>query len=255
VAVLGETVARQLFGDSDPVGQIVRVRRVPLEVIGVLTSKGQNHHGVDRDDGIFVPLSTLRSRLVGGGFAKIRLVHTVWVKLWTGADIETAKSEIRSLLRQRHRLQPGQEDDFTLREMSELLAAREESARVMTLLLGAIASIALVVGGIGIMNTMLVSVAERTREIGIRMAVGARRRDILSQFLMEALALALAGGVCGTILGVGGAHAIAYFAGWHTHIQLNIILLAVTSAAAVGLFFGFYPAHKASRMLPIQALR
>jgi putative ABC transport system permease protein len=171
------------------------------------------------------------------------------------ADMEGVKSEIRSLLRQRHRLQPGQDDDFTLRQMSELIAAREESARVMTLLLGAVASISLVVGGIGIMNTMLVSVAERTREIGIRMAVGARRRDILCQFLTEALALALVGGVLGIALGIVGAHAASYFAGWHTYINLHVVMLAVGCAAGIGVFFGLYPAHKASRIMPIHALR
>jgi len=168
------------------------------------------------------------------------------------ADTE---AEIRNLLRQRHRLQPGAEDDFTLRNLSEVLGAQEASSRIMTLLLAAVASVSLLVGGIGIMNIMLVSVTERTREIGLRMAVGARGRDILMQFLVEAITLALIGGLLGTMLGVGGSYAIGHFAEWRTELNLQSIVLAVSFAAAIGIFFGFYPARKASRLLPIEALR
>jgi putative ABC transport system permease protein len=253
--LLGETVARTLFGDNDPIGQVVRVRKVPMEVVGVLERKGQSLGGQDQDDVILMPISTARNRVLGGSQAKLRLVHSVSVKIREGADMTHAESEIRTLLRQRHRLQGGQEDDFSLRNLSEVLGAREESTRIMTLLLAAVASVSLLVGGIGIMNIMLVSVTERTREIGLRMAVGARGRDILSQFLVEAVTLALVGGVCGIVLGVGGSYGIAHFAGWRTSLDLNAIVLAVGFAAAVGVFFGFYPARKASRLLPIEALR
>jgi putative ABC transport system permease protein len=255
VVLLGETVARNLFADSDPIGQIVRVRKVPMEVIGVLERKGQSLMGQDQDDVILMPISTARNRVLGGSQAKLRLVHGVSVKVREGADMTHAESEIRTLMRQRHRLQAGQDDDFSLRNLSEVLGAREESTRIMTLLLAAVASVSLLVGGIGIMNIMLVSVTERTREIGLRMAVGARARDILSQFLVEAVTLALVGGLCGIVLGVGGSYAIAHFAGWRTALDINAIVLAVGFAAAVGVFFGFYPARKASRLLPIEALR
>ena len=255
VVLLGETVARNLFGDGDPIGQIVRVRKVPMEVIGVLERKGQSMQGQDQDDVILMPISTARNRVLGGNQAKQRSVHSMSVKIREGADMVQAEAEMRTLMRQRHRLQPGQDDDFSLRNLSEVLGAREESTRIMTLLLAAVASVSLLVGGIGIMNIMLVSVTERTREIGLRMAVGARGRDILSQFLVEAVTLALAGGVCGILLGVGGSYAIAQFAGWRTALSAGAIVLAVGFAAAVGVFFGFYPARKASRLLPIDALR
>ena len=255
VILLGETVARTLFGDGDPIGQTVRVRKVPMEVVGVLDRKGQSLNGQDQDDVILMPITTARNRILGGTQAKLRLVHSISVKVRDGADMAHAEAEMRQLLRQRHRLQPGQDDDFSLRNLSEVLGAREESTRIMTLLLAAVASVSLLVGGIGIMNIMLVSVTERTREIGLRMAVGARGRDILSQFLVEAVTLALVGGLCGILLGVGGSYAIAHFAGWRTALDVNAIVLAVGFAAAVGVFFGFYPARKASRLLPIEALR
>ena len=255
VVLLGDTVARSLFGESDPLGQIVRVRKVPMQVIGVLERKGQNLSGNDQDDIILMPITTARNRVIGGTQAKLRSVGSISVKIRDGADMAHAEAEMRTLMRQRHRIQPGQDDDFTLRNLSEILGAREESTRIMTLLLAAVASVSLLVGGIGIMNIMLVSVTERTREIGLRMAVGARGRDILSQFLVEAVTLALVGGLCGIVLGVGGSYAIAHFAGWRTGLNLNAIVLAVGFAAAVGIFFGFYPARKASRLLPIEALR
>jgi len=255
VVLLGETVARTLFGESDPIGQIIRVRKVPMEVIGVLERKGQSLQGQDQDDVILMPISTARNRVLGGTQAKLRSVGSISVKVREGSDMAQAEAEIRTLMRQRHRLQAAQDDDFTLRNLSEVLGAREESTRIMTLLLAAVASVSLLVGGIGIMNIMLVSVTERTREIGLRMAVGARAKDILSQFLVEAVTLALVGGLCGIVIGVGGSFAIGHFAGWRTDLNIEAIMLAVGFAAAVGVFFGFYPARKASRLLPIEALR
>ena len=255
VVLLGESVARALFADGDPIGQIIRVRKVPMEVVGVLERKGQSMMGQDQDDVILMPISTARNRILGGTHAKLRSVGSISVKVRDGAEMSRAESEIRRLMRQRHRIQPGQDDDFTLRNLAEILGAREASTRVMTLLLAAVASVSLVVGGIGIMNIMLVSVTERTREIGLRMAVGARGKDILSQFLVEAVTLALVGGLCGVLLGVSGSYAIGHFAGWRTDLNIHAIVLAVGFSAAVGVFFGFYPARKASRLLPIEALR
>ena len=255
VVLLGETVVRNLFGDADPVGQTVRVRKVPMQVIGTLERKGQSLMGQDQDDVILMPISTAHNRVLGGNIAKQRAVQSISIKVREGADMTEAEGEIRRLLRQRHRLQSGQEDDFTLRNLSEVLGAREESSRIMTLLLAAVASVSLLVGGIGIMNIMLVSVTERTREIGLRMAVGARGSDILSQFLVEAVTLALIGGLCGIVLGVGGSFAIGEFAGWRIKINAEAVTLAVGFSAAIGVFFGFYPARKASRLLPIEALR
>jgi putative ABC transport system permease protein len=256
VVLLGETVARNLFADSDPVGQIVRVRKVPMQVIGVLERKGQSLQGQDQDDIVLMPISTARNRVIGGTLAKVRSVGSISVKVREGASLAEAESEIRSLLRQRHRLQQrGQDDDFTLRNLSEVLSAQEESSRIMTLLLAAVASVSLLVGGIGIMNIMLVSVTERTREIGLRMAVGARGRDILTQFLVEAITLALIGGLLGVVLGLSGSYAISELAGWRVQLRPESIAIAVGFAAGIGIFFGFYPARKASRLLPIEALR
>ncbi|HYH41180.1 MAG TPA: ABC transporter permease [Burkholderiales bacterium] len=255
VVLLGETVARALFGDGDPIGQTIRVRKVPMEVIGVLARKGQSLMGQDQDDVILMPITTARNRVIGGTQAKLRSVGSISVKIREGADMAHAQAEMRTLMRQRHRIPPDRDDDFTLRNLSEVLGAREESTRIMTLLLAAVASVSLLVGGIGIMNIMLVSVTERTREIGLRMAVGARGKDILSQFLVEAVTLALVGGLCGVLLGVSGSYAIGHFAGWRTDLNIQAIILAVGFAGAVGIFFGFYPARKASRLLPIEALR
>jgi len=255
VALLGETVVRSLFGDSDPIGQTVRIRKVPFVVIGTLGRKEQNMMGQDQDDIILMPISTARNRVLGGNTAKQRSVGSVSIKIRDGEDMKEAEEQIRSLLRQRHRLQAGQDDDFSLRNLSEVLQTQEESSRVMALLLAAVASVSLMVGGIGIMNIMLVSVTERTREIGLRMAVGARSSDILTQFLVEAVTLALIGGLLGILLGVGSSIAIANFAAWRVELRPESILLAVGFAAAIGIFFGFYPARKASRLLPIEALR
>ena len=255
VAILGQTVARELFGDADPIDKVIRVNRIPLTVIGVLDRKGQNATGQDQDDIVVVPISTFRNRLQGSGGGRLKRVWSISVKVRDGQSMQAAEEGIRELLRQRHRLQPGAEDDFTVRNLTEMLAAQEESTRVMTLLLAAVAGVSLVVGGIGIMNIMLVSVTERTREIGLRMAVGARSRDFLGQFLIEAVTLSLIGGVIGIAAGVGGAEALSYFAEWRTLVAPQAIGLAFGFAAAVGVFFGFYPARKAARLDPIEALR
>ena len=255
VVLLGQTVANNLFGSTDPIGQVVRVKTVPLTVVGVLARKGQSTQGQDQDDTILVPLSTAKKKVLGTSQANARAVNGILVKVREAGAMKSVEQSIRTLLRQRHHLQPGQDDDFTLRNLSEILESQEASSRVLSLLLAAIASVSLVVGGIGIMNIMLVSVTERTREIGLRRAVGARRHDILTQFLIEAVTVSLAGGVIGIALGVVGAWAIGYFAGWLAPIQARAVVPAFLFAAAVGIFFGFYPARKASRLNPIDALR
>ena len=256
VCLIGQTVARQLFGGVDPVGQSIRVRRVPFTVIGVLVGKGQSMMGSDQDDLVIMPISTARKRVLGAAnLAKQRSVGTIWVKVPEGNDMKAAEEQVRALLRQRHRLQPGQDDDFSLRNLEEVAAAQEASSRVLALLLAAVASVSLVVGGIGIMNIMLVSVTERTREIGLRRAVGARTRDILGQFLVEAVTLSLIGGLAGILLGVGAAYAIAQFAGWRIVLSPDAVILAVAFAFAIGVFFGFYPARKAAYLNPVEALR
>jgi putative ABC transport system permease protein len=256
VCVVGQTVVRELFGGADPVGQVIRIKRVPFTVIGVLENKGQSLMGTDQDDIILVPIATARSRVLGSAsLAKQRAVSTIWVKVAEGYDTRTVEEQVRALLRQRHRLQPGAEDDFSLRNLAELMAAQEASSRVLALLLAAVASVSLVVGGIGIMNIMLVSVTERTREIGLRMAVGARTRDILGQFLVEAVTLSLIGGLAGVLIGVGGALAVAQLAGWKVLLSGQAIALAVAFAFAIGVFFGFYPARKAARLNPVEARR
>lgn len=256
VVVIGKTVATNLFGDESPIDQTVRIRTVPLTVVGVLAGKGQSLMGQDQDDIVLMPISTARNRVLGAtALAKSRSVGSINVKAREGVDIKLAEERVRELLRQRHRLQPGQEDDFTLRNMTEILQTREESSRVMALLLAAVASVSLLVGGIGIMNIMLVSVTERTREIGLRRAVGARGSDILRQFLIEAITLSLIGGLVGALLGSAGAALIGRLAGWPVQLSVFATALAVSFSAAIGIFFGFYPARKAARMSPIEALR
>jgi putative ABC transport system permease protein len=256
VAIIGQSTARQLFGeDADPVDQMVRIRNVPFTIVGLLEGKGQTMGGQDQDDVVMVPITTARNRLFGNPQGRQNRVHQISVKTREGMDMKEGEAKIAELLRQRHRRQPGQEDDFSIRNLTEILQAREESSRVLTYLLAAVASVSLLVGGIGIMNIMLVSVTERTREIGLRMAVGARRLDILKQFLVEAVTLSLLGGVLGILLGVAGSLAIGELAGWRTEMQPESILLSVGFAAAIGISFGFYPARKASRLLPMEALR
>ncbi|WKB52583.1 ABC transporter permease [Eleftheria terrae] len=255
VAVIGQTVARELFGEADPIDQMIRVNRVPLTVVGVLARKGQNAFGQDQDDVVVVPLATFRNRLQGRSSSRLRSVGSVTVQVHEGMSMQAAEDGMRQLLRQRHRLQPGQDDDFTVRNLTEVLAAQEASTQVMTWLLAAVAGVSLVVGGIGIMNIMLVSVTERTREIGLRMAVGARSRDILGQFLIEAVTLSGLGGAIGIALGAAASAAVAHFAGWQVVLGWQAVVLAAGFSAAVGVFFGFYPARRAAALLPIQALR
>ncbi len=256
VAWIGATVARELFGEQDPVEQMIRVRNIPMTVIGVLASKGQNSMGQDQDDTIMVPLSTLRNRVWGGDAAsRLKRVGSISVKVRDGQDMKAVEESIQDLLRQRFKVVPGGEDPFMVRNLTEMLQAQEESSRVMTLLLAAVAGISLLIGGIGIMNIMLVSVTERTREIGLRMAVGARGRDILAQFLIEAVTLSLIGGAIGVALGAAATWGVAAFAGWQVSMSPGSIVLAVGFSGFVGVFFGFYPARRASKLLPIQALR
>jgi putative ABC transport system permease protein len=255
VVLIGQTVAASLFGEADPVGETIRVRNVPHEVVGLLARKGQSMMGQDQDDVVLIPITTARKRVLGGAQVRSRNVASIMVKVREGASVAEAEREMRELIRQRHRLQANQEDDFFLRNLQEILAAQEASSKVLTILLAAIASVSLVVGGIGIMNIMLVSVTERTREIGLRMAVGARGGDILKQFLVEAVTLSLIGGLIGILLGVAASFAVGHFAGWRTEVAWSSVLTAFGFAAAIGVFFGFYPARKASRLAPIDALR
>ncbi|MGL4637017.1 MAG: ABC transporter permease [Beijerinckiaceae bacterium] len=255
VAILGLTVKNQLFGMDDPMGQTIRVKNVPFEVIGVLQRKGQSAQGQDQDDAIFLPLQSARQRVIGTSRAKNRSVGSIMVKVREGEEMSEAEGEIKSLLRQRHRLREGDDDDFTLRNLSDILATVEASARVLSVGLAAVAAVSLLVGGIGIMNIMLVSVTERTREIGVRMAVGARPRDVMGQFLIEATTLALIGGLAGIGLGGVAATVVSRFAGWPLYVDINAIILAVVVSGLIGIVSGFYPAWRASRLDPVEALR
>ena len=255
LAVLGETVAANLFGDSEPTGQVVIVKNVPFTVSGVLTPKGQSPSGQDQDDVILLPISTATQKVLGVNKANAKAVGSVMVQAINPQAIDQAIQEMDALLRERHRILPGLEDDFSVRNLTEVFAAQESSAQVMAVLLGAIASVSLIVGGIGIMNIMLVSVTERTREIGLRLAVGAKRRDILSQFLVEAATLSLAGGVIGILVGVATSLAISYFAQWTTDIGVMAVAVSFLFSALVGVFFGYYPARTAAFLNPIEALR
>jgi putative ABC transport system permease protein len=255
VVILGQTVAHNLFGDDNPIDQVVRVRNVPFRVIGVMASKGQSAFGPDQDDVIFVPLDAGRRRVIGRNYAKDRSVGSVFVKFANEDDIEPGIESMTQLLRQRHRIVGDQEDDFSIRNLTEIANTASASANTLSMLLAAVAAVSLLVGGIGIMNIMLVSVTERTREIGLRLAVGARPRDILSQFLIEATTLSTIGGVIGIGLGAGAAYLVAQLAGWPSLVSTNAIIIAVGFSALVGIFFGFYPAQRAARLDPIEALR
>ena len=255
VAMIGQTVATQLFGESDPLDQVIRVKKVPVTIIGLLAPKGQNSLGQDQDDIVIVPISTYRNRIQGGNAGKLKRIGVISVKVKEGQSMKIAEENIKDLLRQRMKVQSGGDEPFTIRNLTEILQAQEESSKVMTMLLAAVAGISLVIGGIGIMNIMLVSVTERTREIGLRMAVGARGKDILTQFLIEAVTLSLIGGAIGVLLGAVATWAVGQFAGWQVSMTLASIFLATGFSAFVGIFFGFYPARKASKLLPIQALR
>jgi putative ABC transport system permease protein len=252
--VLGQTVMEKLFGRySAPLGSVVRIGNVPFEVAGVLESKGQSPMGTDNDDAVFVPITTFRAK-IKGGLQKF-ISGVIFASAISAQATTRAERDISSLLRDRHGIQRGQEDDFTVRNLTEIAEAQQQGTRTLTSLLAAIAAVSLFVGGIGIMNIMLVSVTERTREIGLRMAVGARPRDILAQFLVEALTLSLVGGAIGVSLGVGTGFWLSSRFGWQVIIRPDIILTSLGFSALVGIFFGLYPAYKASRLDPIDALR
>ncbi len=253
VCLVGWTVMENLFEGIDPIGEIVRIKNFPFVVIGVLSHKGQSGPGHDHDDTIMVPLTTAQQRLFGMQFPG--MVRGIAVQIRELELIKEAEYHIHALLRQRHRIPPNEDNDFTVRNLTEVMASAEESADVMSLLLGAIASISLVIGGIGIMNIMLVSVTERTREIGIRMAVGAKSRDILLQFLIESLVLSLMGGVLGIAVGIGGTYVLSSLTEWPTLLSIRAILLSFLFAGSVGVVFGIYPARKAALLDPIEALR
>ncbi len=250
VAVIGTTVAEALFPGEDPVGQQIRLRNVPFEVIGLLTEKGQTAEGSDQDDVVLAPYTTVKNRLSGRSFIAQILASTA-----TPDDVAAAQEEISSILRERHGLADWEADDFTVRNQTDLAATAEETTEVMTLLLAAIASISLLVGGIGIMNIMLVSVSERTREIGLRLALGARSSDVLRQFLVESTVLSVLGGLIGVGLGVAGATILGRLTGWATLISLQTVLVSLGFAASVGIFFGFWPSRRAAALDPIEALR
>ena len=253
VAILGQTVVQQLFGDEDPLGKTIRIRNSPFVVIGVLSRKGQSMDGRDQDDTILVPLTTAQRTLFGSQFPDS--VRYILVQAATEQMMSRAERAMTELLRERHRLPEGADLDFTIRNLSAVAEVQAQTTKVMSLLLGAVASVSLVVGGIGIMNIMLVSVTERTREIGIRMAIGARRRDILLQFLLEAIIVSVFGCLIGVLLGVGGALLVTQTTGTFVVVTATSVLLAFVVAAAVGVFFGFYPARKAANLKPINALR
>jgi len=253
VCLLGQTVAENLFGADEAVGKIIRLKKVPFTVIGILDRKGQSPQGQDQDDSIFVPLRTAQRNIIRT--QRPDMVGAVMVKARSEDLLDKAEEEIKGLLNQRHRITNSKEPDYSTRNLSELLAVAEQSSKAMSLLLGAVASISLIVGGIGIMNIMLVSVTERTREIGIRMAIGARRNDILLQFLTEAVLLTMIGGITGIILGAAGAMVVSNLLSWPTLISVESVSIAFFFSAVIGIFFGFYPARKAASLNPIDALR
>lgn len=254
VALLGQTVAENLFtSGEDPVGNIIRIKNVPFRIIGVLAPKGQSPTGNDQDDIIFIPFTTAERRVLGTQF--IGSVGALFASTERTEDLPAAVEEMRRVLRDRHHLQPDQPDDFTIRTQVEIGKVQEGTGETLTVMMFSVASISLLVGGIGIMNILLVSVTERTREIGIRMAIGAKRRHILIQFLAEAITLSMVGGLLGVLFGILGAQATTMVAGWPTIISIETIVVAFLFSLAVGLIFGIYPANKASRLNPIDALR
>jgi putative ABC transport system permease protein len=253
VVLLGQTTAAKLFNDDDPVGQTLRIRGSPFVVAGVLAAKGQSLDGRDQDDTAIIPVTTAQRKVFGGQFQGS--VRMILVQAASADQMDRAERQITELLRQRHRIAPGAEDDFSVRNLTAVANAAAETAAVMSMMLGAIASVSLVVGGIGIMNIMLVSVTERTREIGIRLAIGARARDVLMQFLLEAVMLSLIGCLIGALLGVGGSALVAWITDTPVVVTMSSIALSFTVAAMVGVFFGWYPAAKAANMKPIEALR
>jgi putative ABC transport system permease protein len=250
VAVLGQTVVDKLFGNDDPIDSVIRIRNIPFRVVGTLAPKGQSSQGTDQDDTVMIPYTTMQKRLM-----RITHVQSIVVSAVSADRVQEAQEQIAALLRQRHRIGPDRDDDFTIRNLSDIAQAATSSAQVMAVLLGIVASISLVVGGIGIMNIMLVSVTERTREIGIRMAVGARSRDIMLQFLVEAVVMAATGGILGILLGIGSSEILNQWAQWPILISPDIVMVAFLFSGAVGVFFGFYPAQRAAHLDPIEALR
>ena len=250
VCVIGRTTASQVFGSEDPIGQVLRIQGVPFLVTGVLTPKGLSPQGTDQDDIVIMPYTSAMKRVIGGS-----TLRGINIQVASPNDLAPAQQQITELLRQRHNIRAGRDDDFTVRNQQEIAETATATSRIMALLLGAIASVSLIVGGIGIMNIMLVSVTERTREIGVRLAVGAHGRDILTQFLIEAVTLSVIGGAIGILLGLGASRMLSVFAHWPTLISIPSIIAAFFVSAAVGIFFGFYPAREAARLDPIEALR
>ncbi len=253
VALLGQTVVDNLFGGIDPIDQIIRIKKIPFRVIGVMASKGQSMVGQDQDDVVYVPITTAQKKLFGTSFPG--MVRMITIKARSLEDLPNAESQITDLLRQRHHIGINKDDDFSVRNLTQFMQTAEEQTKIMTILLGAIASISLLVGGIGIMNIMLVSVTERTREIGIRMSIGAKTWDIRLQFIMEAVILSLMGGLVGLIVGLAGSKIVSVLSGWPTSVSFLSALLSFAFSGMVGIFFGFYPAYKASLLNPIDALR
>ncbi len=250
VCVIGQTIADNLFKGNDPVGQIIRIRKMPFKITGVLSVKGQSAQGSDQDDIIIAPYTTVQKKMTGQTYLSNIMISAISEDAMTDAQ-----SQITELLRVRHKLQAWDENDFTVRSQTEIATAAQSTSQVLTILLASIASISLIVGGIGIMNIMLVSVTERTKEIGIRMAIGATAKNIMMQFLIEAVVLSLLGGLIGVLLGVLSSNLISTFAGWTTMVSTSSIFLAFTFSAAIGIFFGLYPARKAAQLNPIEALR
>ena len=255
VAVIGQTIAENLFLGQSPIGQTIRINRVPFRVIGLLDEKGPTTFGTDQDDTLYMPLSTAKQRLIRTGRLSGNRVGGITIKVASDEWMDRVERETRALLRQRHKLSEDADDDFTIRNLAQILETSAQTTRVLTLFIAAVASVSLLVGGIGIMNIMLVSVTERTREIGLRMAVGARSKDILIQFLIEAISLSIFGGIIGIIFGATMSWTVAGIAGWSSRVPLDAIVLAFVFSTAIGLFFGLYPARRASKLDPIEALR